>query len=202
MLRVTTIVNEIFPADLAIWKMNLIRDGLLPKTITEHDALLGTLGHECVEKMKLTKSGAKQENIIRMYQHLKNFLKEYNPTYLATEKEIIYTSDEGNYIGHVDILAKINNENWLIDTKTHGLYKKYDETEEFKPMLSIQKTKTNLQTWLYSLTNNGAYKDYRRGILHINQYGYKLVELKRKPQKHIQHAAFSIISQYNKTHIF
>lgn len=199
MLRVTQIVSEIYPTELMLWRMNLVKEGHDPEEVMNRAAELGQLGHECVEEKRLTDKAAEQSNIVRMSRHLSRWLKEYEPKYIEAEKEVFYTGVEGAYIGHIDLIAEIKGEMWLIDTKTHGLYKPYDEREEFKPMIAAQKTKVNLQTWLYSLTNGGKYENYKRGVLHINQYGYDFVELKTKPRKNVQAQVWELVSKYNVT---
>lgn len=184
------------------WRMDLLKEGFDPEEIMEKAISLGHFGHKCAEEQRLVNAEIAPQNIIRMLRHLKNFLQEYKPEYDETEKEVHYVGPAGTYSGHIDILGKIRKEDWLVDTKTHGLYKEYDEQESFRPMIAAQKAKGNLQTWLYSLTEGGIYTNHKRAILHLNQYGFDFVELKRLPKKDTQERVFSILREYNKTHIF
>lgn len=201
MLRVTKIVDNVYPTELMLWKMNLIKEGFSAEDVMQKAVELGTYGHSLVEGKKMPKK-TDQANIIKMGMNLKKFLEEYDPQYIKTEEEVFYRGPEGPYIGHIDIIANIKEQKWLIDTKTYGLYKRFDERETFKPIPSAKKAKVNLQTWLYSIAENGKYKDYKRGVLHINQYGYELVELKREPSAEIKQMAFSIIKHYKEAHTF
>jgi len=201
-LRVTNIVGEIYFPDLYVWKMDIIKTGSDPEEVVRRAAELGTLGHECVENKCLVEGAEKQLNLVLMYKHLKQFIKDYDPIYEEVEVEVDYRGEEGVFRGHIDLLAEINGDMWLIDTKTHGLYKEFEVHKTFTTLSAAKKAKVNLQTWLYQLAGNGKYDKYKRGVLHINQYGYELIELKRKPSKEVMAEAMNIVTRHKNATIF
>lgn len=201
-LRVTNIVGEVYFSDFSLWEMGLLKEGRSYKKVLQRAADLGTLGHECVENKCLVKGAEKIPNLVRMNKHLQQFLKDFNPEYIESEIKVLYTGEEGIYTGHIDLIVEMNGEMWILDTKTHGLYKPYEKFKKFTTMTPDKKAKVNLQTWLYSKTENGRFAKYKRGVLHINQYGYEILELKRKPSKEVMAEAMNVVQRHKNATIF
>ena len=193
MLRVTRIVEEVYPFLAFLWEMDLLKEGRLSDDVLRRAADLGTIAHKCIQEGVLLPEAIADPNLVRMFGQYQKFQASTDIKFVEVEPTVYFIKEDMMFHGHLDLDARIDGEPWLIDIKTHGLYKDYDERETFKPINANKKAAVNLQTWLYSLTENGKYKDHKRGVLLINQYGCELIELKREPRQETQDAVFEFI---------
>lgn len=184
MIRVTEIVEAIYPSEMFLWECKMREEGYSPEEISRTAKEMGTRLHKTAEQVL---KGQEETDEMMCYMKLKEWLSKYKETnVLATEQKIYYYTDEGGYEGTLDAILELDGEKWIIDIKSYGLYN-YKNKKEFTEITAEQKAKTNLQTWLYSQATHDSvgnpldYKGFKRGCLHINENGYELVEFKRKP---------------------
>jgi len=195
-LRVTTIVDIVYPPDLGGWKLDMMSQGIDPESVLKKAARMGTAVHNNDKQILAQFTKEERDNSLQALIITNSAAKELGLKIDEREREVTYRSPDGVYVGHIDWLATApDGQKWLIDLKTHGLWKYMLGERKFHSISSAKKAKVNLQTWLYKEADP-TLKDYKRGVLVVNQHGWEFVELKRKPTKKTLAKARQAIKNY------
>lgn len=103
-------------------------------------------------------------------QHIADFLDDYEVNVLGYEKTVV--NDQDGYAGSYDLLARINNETWLIDWKTSkSVYGKF----------GVQLAAYANATWqITAQTAEPMPAVDRLGVVHLTDVGYRFIPVEAR----------------------
>jgi len=185
-MRVTKIIDQIFPFDQMSFEVWCLTQGLTAEYVNERSKTLGSMVNDYILKDESPGAKAEGENylIYDCADRFREFVAHLEVDILEREQQCNY-SENGSvlYWGIYDFIAKINNEKWLIDLKTYGIWKYGDIEPEYAEPSEDKLKKANLQTALYAQCFG---EKLNRAVLHILPNGYSFLPFKSLPKKQLE----------------